>query len=172
MTEKVKVREREREATMGGGYEMAQASRRKFAEQQMMGKVVIHDGDRQWDPSRQGRLKYFLQPGLTDQTLQDWFVFVQDIKQHSGKHKHQGGSVVIYVIEGKGYTEVDGVRYDWEEGDLLLLPHKPGGVAHKHFNTDPGQSCKWIAFIYTPYHDMLASVTTQLEISPAYEGKS
>lgn len=172
MAERVKVREREKESTLSDTYEMVLYQRRKFAEQQMTGKVVIRDSDREWEACKNGRVKYFLQPfSFDDHALRDWFVFAHDIRKHSGMHKHQGGSVVIYVIEGKGYTVVDGARYDWEEGDLLLLPHKPGGVEHQHFNSEPGKGCKWIAFIYLPYHNMLASVTTQLELSPEYRPK-
>ena len=36
-----------------------------------------------------------------DVPLQDWRIFVHDIKTHSGKHCHQGG-LVIYVLESKG----------------------------------------------------------------------
>ena len=73
-----------------------------------------------------------------DTPLQHWRVFIHDIKTRSGKHRHQGG-LVIYVLEGKGYSVVDGERKDWEKGDLVLLPMKPEGVEHQHFNLDPAE---------------------------------
>ena len=84
--------------------------------------------------SRQALVKHYMWPsrysGITPEAvLDDWNIFVQDIKVHSGKHRHQGG-LVIYIIEGEGWSEVDGERHDWEAGDLLLLPLKPGGVEH------------------------------------------
>ena len=170
MKERVDIKEKHREPEPLTPYEMILYQRRKFAEQQMTGKVVIHDSDREWIQGKQGRLKYYLQPySFADHVLRDWFVFAHDIREHSGSHKHQGGGVIIYVLEGKGYTLVDGKRYDWEEGDLILLPCKPGGVEHQHFNTDPGKGCKWIAFVYVPNWNMLASVTTQVEVSPDYK---
>ena len=36
-------------------------------------------------------------------------------------HKHHN-EAVLYVIEGKGYTIIQGKRYDWEQGDALYVP--------------------------------------------------
>ena len=84
MTEKVKVRERERESTPSDTYEMVLHQRRKFVEQQMTGTVVIHDSDREWEPTRQGFIKYFLQPfSFTDHALREWFVFSHYVRKHS-----------------------------------------------------------------------------------------
>jgi len=173
MREKIGVKERDRETESLNKYEMVLYQRKKFAEQQMTAKVVIHDSDREWEATRQGRIKYYLQPySFTDHALRDWLVFSHDIRVHGGRHKHQGGAVAIFVLEGKGYSVIDGVHYDWEEGDLILLPNKPGGVDHQHFNSELGKSCKWIAFIYLPFHNSLASVTTQVELSPDYSPKA
>ena len=76
----------------------------------------------------------------------------------------------IYVIEGKGYTVVEGQRQDWESGDLVLLPIQPGGVEHQHFNLDPDREVKWIALSFRPFKEYLASSITQKEISPDYKG--
>ncbi len=167
--EKVRVRERQREVEIANPYEMVLYERKKFVDQQMTGKVVIHETDREYETSRQGRLKYYLEPrSYDDHALRDWLVFKHDIRRHSGSHRHQGG-LVIFCLEGKGYSVVDGVRHDWAEGDLLLLPCKPEGVEHQHFNQEPGKPCKWIAFIWLPYWDMLASEMIQGELSPDYK---
>ena len=69
---KVRVRERERDVEVADTYEMVLYQRKKFIEQQMTGKVVIHEKDREWEPSRQGRLKYYLQPHTySDAALRD-----------------------------------------------------------------------------------------------------
>lgn len=48
-------------------------------------------------------------------------------------HRH-GGEAVLYIVDGKGYSIVDGSRYDWESGDAVLV----GKWAwHQHFNSDP-----------------------------------
>ncbi len=48
-------------------------------------------------------------------------------------HKHHN-EAAIYVIEGKGYSLVQGVRYDWQQGDFLYMPSM---TWHQHFNEGP-----------------------------------
>lgn len=128
----------------------------------MKGEILIRPEDREWEVNAQGRLFFYLNPYVfTDTASQNWWVFIKDDKYHSGKHRHQGG-LVIYVLEGKGYTIIDGKRFDWEKGDLLLLPIKPEGVEHQHFNLDPNVGCKWMAFIYLPYYWEVATELTHL----------
>lgn len=168
MNEQERTRVREREPLAETPYEMFLRSRAKFAERQNGGPIVIKP--REWTITRQGRMFYYLNgQAYTDTPLQDWRVFTQDIQTHSGKHRHQGG-FIIYIIEGRGYSVVDGERVDWEGGDLFLLPIKKGGIEHQHFNLDPGKGCRWIAFCYMPIFDHLASEFTQMQVSPLYQG--
>jgi mannose-6-phosphate isomerase-like protein (cupin superfamily) len=172
MAETERTRTRERGTVEESGYEMFMRLRREFHERQQMGQVVVKPSEREYQLTRQGRLMYHLNPDIYKNVpLQDWRVFSHDIKTQSGKHRHQGG-LVIYVIVGKGYSMVDGERVDWQAGDLVLLPIKPGGVEHQHFNLQPGQECRWIAFSYMPFFDHVASEFTQTEVSPLYKGQS
>jgi hypothetical protein len=165
-----RTRTREREPLAENYYERFMRSRRAFIERQKSGPVVIKAKDREMHLTRQGRIIYFLDKlTFPDTPLQDWLVFVHDLKTQSGKHRHQGG-LVIYVIEGKGWSIVDDERVDWEAGDLLLLPIKKGGVTHQHFNAEPGKDCHWIAFSYMPFFDYNASEFTQVDTSPLYKG--
>ncbi len=164
MAEKVRVKGKEREAIPGAIYEALYSSREDFVERQKMGQIVVKDTDREDELCRQGWAKWFLHPQVfTDTALQDWYVFYHDIKKESGKHRHQGG-LILFIIEGKGATEVDGEMIDWEEGDMVLLPVKPGGCEHKHYNHEPGKGAKWLAFIYLPMWDHVASELAQVEV--------
>ena len=168
--ERVRVREKEAGSLDSNPYEDVYKRRQNFIENQMNGKIVVTHEDREWFLTRQGKLLDYIQPDFyDDHVLQAYKVFTHDIRAHSGKHVHQGG-LVIFVLEGKGHTIIDGQRYDWEAGDLILIPVKEGGVEHQHFNEDPEQGCKWVAFIYSPYWDLLAAEMTQLENSPDYRG--
>jgi gentisate 1,2-dioxygenase len=89
-------------------------------------------------------------------------VFLNDVQQHSGRHKHQGG-LVLFVIKGSGSTEIDGVRYSWKGGDLITLPIRPGGIEHQHFNDNAGQPCRWVAFYYKPFEDWVCHTMTHLQ---------
>ncbi|MBI2989480.1 MAG: cupin domain-containing protein [Deltaproteobacteria bacterium] len=56
----------------------------------------------------------------------------------SQKHGHQNAAL-LYVVEGQGYDIHDGVRYDWNAGDLVLVT--PGCV-HQHFNALPDRPAR------------------------------
>lgn len=51
---------------------------------------------------------------------------------HSGSHRHAHTEAMLYVLEGQGYSEIDGQRYDWAEGDAVHVP--PRMTVHEHFN--------------------------------------
>ena len=170
MTERERTRTRERPPLEDNSYERIIAERDAFAARQRSGPVVIASEDRPLQVNRQGTLRYYLAPlSYPDTPLQDWLVFENHVRTHSGKHRHQGG-LVIYVIEGEGYSVVDGERVEWKAGDLLLLPIRPGGVEHQHFNKHAGATCRWIAFCHMPQMDHLAMEMTQIEISPDFRG--
>lgn len=135
------------------------------------GPVVVRRSDRELFQARQGKLLFYLCPNNHRETaLQAWRVFIQEIRTCSGKHRHAGG-LTIFVLEGHGYTIVDGERWDWKKGDLVLLPMKVGGVEHQHFNLGPPEKpAVWIAMINMAIHDYLASDLEQIENSPDYKG--
>lgn len=157
-------------------YEEIVAYQKKERDRSYTGRVVIRGEEMPWSMSRQALVKHYLWPsrysgGEPIDVLDDWNVFVQDIRVHSGKHRHQGG-LVIYIIEGEGYSVVDGERHDWEAGDLLLLPVKQGGVEHQHFNKDDAHPAKWIAFISAATFEHGASEMVQLEVHPDFKAKA
>ncbi|MDP2726749.1 MAG: cupin domain-containing protein, partial [Dehalococcoidia bacterium] len=162
------LKAREPEARTRSDYEDMYALYAERRDQANTGKVVIKGSERPWHQGRQGLLKYFLSHSTKDVAVTNWTFFIHDIRSHSGRHRHQGG-LAIYVIEGRGWTTVDGVRYDWEEGDLLLLPIKPGGVEHQHFNAEQDKPCKWLAMIYTHFGESTGSQMEQKEASPAWQ---
>ncbi|MDP2726600.1 MAG: cupin domain-containing protein [Dehalococcoidia bacterium] len=156
----------EAEAQIPIYYEVTRSLAAKAKQQALEGRIVIRGKEQPWQQSRQARVKSFLHAAITDTALLGWLFFVQDIRTHSGRHRHQGG-LAIYVLEGKGWTTVDSVRHDWEEGDLILLPLKPEGVVHQHFNAAPGSPCKWLALIYLPFFiEALCTEVEQKEVSP------
>lgn len=152
-----------------GLYEEGIASWRERREQTAKGAVVIRSRDAQWEDARQGRLRYLSHMRFwKDLAAPGWSVFEHDIRRHSGKHVHQGG-LAIFVLEGRGYTVVDGVRYDWQAGDLILLPIKPGGCEHQHFNLAEGNPCRWVAFTFRPLKEIIANELIQRDVSPDWK---
>lgn len=170
MTEMERTRVRERERPEMGSYEERLLMDREFAERQMKGQIVVKREEREQVLCRQGLIRNYLGHKNTKTALQEWIVFTHEVRTHSGKHRHQGG-LVIYVIEGKGYSVVDGERIEWQKGDLILLPLRPNGVEHQHFNLQPGTPALWMAFIHQPTREYLAAEITQSEVSNEYREK-
>jgi quercetin dioxygenase-like cupin family protein len=50
----------------------------------------------------------------------------------SGSHRHAHTEAMLYVLEGNGYSMIDGQRYDWQAGDAVHVP--PRMTVHEHFN--------------------------------------
>jgi len=168
MAESERTRSRERERPSQSSYELAIQSDRERAQRQMTGRIVLRLEDSPQEQTRQGLLRTYLDPFVVEDTpLRHWAVFTHEIRTKSGKHRHQGG-LVIYVIDGRGYSVIDGERVDWEKGDLVLLPLRRDGVEHQHFNSDPAKPALWIAFIHFPIRDYVASEMTQTEVAVDY----
>ncbi|MBI5830582.1 MAG: cupin domain-containing protein, partial [Chloroflexi bacterium] len=49
---------------------------------------------------------------------------------HTQAHR-QVNSAVYYVFEGRGLTVINGIRFDWEKGDMFVIP---GWAWHEHCN--------------------------------------
>jgi gentisate 1,2-dioxygenase len=64
---------------------------------------------------------------------------------HTETHKHE--EAVVYIRTGRGYSIIDGERYDWQAGDCM---HIQPGSWHQHFNTDPDRVSQHIAILPTP----------------------
>lgn len=114
------------------------------------GKKLIRGKELPWIQNPNGIIRRYVHPLMKGYALDTIYLFVHEVRTHSGKHVHQGG-LGLFVLGGKGYTVVDGVRHDWGVGDLILLPVKQGGVEHQHFNIDNKPS-RWLAFIPTLTH--------------------
>ncbi len=50
-------------------------------------------------------------------------------KGKAHRHVH---SVIYHVFRGQGYTIINGVRFDWSQGDFLVIP---SWAVHEHVNT-------------------------------------
>lgn len=143
-----------------------------WREQREKGKVVLKGDEIVLEEGKQGLHRPFVNPNNWDDVVAPgWLIFIMELATHSGKHKHQGG-ICLFVLEGKGHTVVDGVRYNWEKGDCIMLPLKPGGVEHQHFNDNPHGPSRWMCFDFVPLHVMAGmDETIQIELNPDWKGK-
>jgi gentisate 1,2-dioxygenase len=115
-------------------------------EHQRQGAWLIKGRDLPWENNRQGKMKWFLHPALNRTSIRSMIVFEQEIPPggRSGAQKTPGGSV-LYVLEGKGYTLLDGVRHDWQAEDLVNIPIRTEGVVVQHVNTDPRRPVRFVS---------------------------
>jgi gentisate 1,2-dioxygenase len=115
-------------------------------EQQGKGAWLIKGRDLPWENNRQGKMKWFLHPALNSTSIRSMIVFEQEIAPggRSGAQKTPGGSV-LYILEGKGYTLLDGVRHDWQAEDLVNIPIRAQGVVVQHVNADPGRPVRFVS---------------------------
>jgi mannose-6-phosphate isomerase-like protein (cupin superfamily) len=57
---------------------------------------------------------------------------------HTSSHDHTHTEAVLFVLDGVGFSEIDGVHYDWEAGDAVQIP--PKMTRHEHFNPSDGRT--------------------------------
>jgi quercetin dioxygenase-like cupin family protein len=146
-------------------YDKGRRRYQEWADRMKSGLLHIPAAMRPVQKTRQGFIRYFMNVVFTDTALNSWAVFEQHIKMQSGRHNHQGG-IIIYVIEGTGITEANGLLLEWKAGDLLLLPIQPGGCTHQHWNADASKGCRWIAFRDLLVAQYLGAVLEQVSEMP------
>lgn len=122
------------------------ALRDRQREQRKNGLQVIKESDLPLENNSQGLMRWYLHPEITDTVLSTLLFFQQEIppNSRSGRLKFQGGQVML-ILEGKGYTLIDGVKYSWEAGDVVNLPLRSDGIIIQHFNADPEVTAKFVA---------------------------
>lgn len=135
--------------------------------------VCVKGRDLPLEVNPQGMLKWYMHPNI-DSTAHKFIMFYsQEIPpaSRSGKQRTQGG-IVFVVVEGTGYTVIDGQRYDWKQNDVVQLPIKPDGVIFQHFNA----SEKAGALLIAAEPNLMATTGVdracgfeQLEAAPEYE---
>lgn len=102
---------------------------------------VISEEERTWrdekavgheDSSSQSRSKWMMGPGddpFLTQSIQAHYVAI-DPKGSNGGHGHQN-EAAFFILQGHGYEIHDGARYEWKQGDLVIVHNDS---KHQHFN--------------------------------------
>src|SRR5258708_1539848 len=82
-------------------------------------------------------MRWYMHPAIKDTVLSVLLFFQQEIPpgSRSGRLKFQGGQVML-ILEGQGYTLIDGVKHPWKAGDLVNLPLRADAIIVQPFNTD------------------------------------
>ena len=122
------------------------ALRDKQREERASGLQMIRESDLPLEVNRQGLMRWYMHPSIRDTVLSTMMFFEQEIPpgSRSGRLKFQGGQVMM-IIEGSGYTLIDGVKHAWSAGDVVNLPILGDGIVVQHFNPDPNVTAKFVA---------------------------
>ena len=106
---------------------------------------VIDEEDLPLEINRQGLMRWYMHPSIRDTVLSTVLFFEQEIPpgSRSGRLKFQGNQIVM-IIEGEGYTMLDGVKHPWKAGDVISLPLRENGIVVQHFNAGAG-TAKFVA---------------------------
>ena len=135
--------------------------------------LVVSGNSRPVEESPQGRLRWFVHPALDPAALRTLGLYVQEIppQSRSGRYRWQGGEAIVFLA-GRGVSEVDGERFEWEAGDALIVPVREQGVTLCHHNPhdEPARLvCAWPDL--TPVLGVdLGSGLEQLEPAPGWAG--
>jgi gentisate 1,2-dioxygenase len=71
---------------------------------------------------------------------------------HTLAHRHTH-STIYHVLEGEGYTVVDGQRLSWEEKAIFSVP---GWSTHEHVNTSSSHPAYLFSYTDDPQYRALA----------------
>jgi quercetin dioxygenase-like cupin family protein len=92
--------------------------------------------------------KHYLEPkhGL-GQTLH---IHLQEYAPGATSQKHgHVNEAVFYILDGEGAEEHDGVRYEWEAGDVAIVHNN---CVHQHFNRSPDKPARALIFKTKPMY--------------------
>jgi len=91
-----------------------------------------------WEQSRAAHHKVFTGPDVPLLTRKPWTIpmntlrlLMQELEagHKNSNHRHYA-EVPFFIVEGSGHEVHDGTRYDWEAGDLMIVPPY---TMHQHF---------------------------------------
>jgi gentisate 1,2-dioxygenase len=104
---------------------------------QRNGAWLIKGKDLPWEHNRHGKMQWYLHPGLEGTSIRSMLFLKQEIppRGRTGVQKTPGGQV-MYILQGRGYTLLDGQRHDWEVDDVVNIPIRADGVHVQHVNID------------------------------------
>ena len=152
------------------------ALRDRQREQTRNAICVVKEKDLPLETNRQGQMRWYLHPAIKDTVLSTFLFFQQEIApgSRSGRIKCQGGQVMI-ILEGTGYTMLDGVKYPWKATDVLNMPIRGRGIIMQHFNSDPEKVAKFVMAEPNWFECTTVDRSSgfeQLEDAPEYQAQS
>ena len=105
-------------------------------------RIVIKSEELEFKTSSSGTVAQHVSPanGFANRQISG---FIREIPPgwKSGRHRHNM-EAIIHVLEGRGCTEIDGVKFEWNAGDTISVPPMS---EHQHFNLDASRRVRLFA---------------------------
>ncbi|MEZ4536994.1 MAG: cupin domain-containing protein [Cyanobacteriota/Melainabacteria group bacterium] len=78
----------------------------------------------------------------------------------SNQHRHTY-ETILYVLEGKGYSEIGGKKIEWKTGDALYIPV---WAWHKHVNNNVDKIARYLACENAPLLQNIGGIALREEV--------
>lgn len=110
------------------------------------GLLVVKGKDLPWEHNGFGKQRWYMHPAIKDTVIRNLMFYMQEIPPGSrtGRLKTQGNEVLL-ILQGNGYTTIDGVKHFWKAGDVVGLPVRERGLIIQHFNLDSEEPARFVA---------------------------
>jgi quercetin dioxygenase-like cupin family protein len=83
-----------------------------------------------------------------------------DPGQSSNRHRHTY-ETILYILEGEGYSDIQGRRVDWKEGDAVYVPV---WAWHNHVNTSTTGRARYLACENAPLLQNIGGIALREEV--------
>jgi len=105
-------------------------------------RIVIKARELKWEDDKMVRSALMVSEmtGFRLKTLHSWVGEILPSGK-TGKHRHTSEAIML-ALSGQGYSVIDGKRYDWSEGDAIVMPAM---TWHQHFNASDSKPFKFYA---------------------------
>jgi len=110
-------------------------------------RIVIKARELKWEDDKMVRSALMVSEmtGFRLKTLHSWVGEILPSGK-TGKHRHTSEAIML-ALSGQGYSVIDGKRYDWSEGDAIVMPAM---TWHQHFNASDSKPFKFYAATNSP----------------------
>lgn len=106
---------------------------------------LIKGKDIPFENSKMGNLRWYMHPRLKTPCINTLMIYVQEIEPNGRSARfHHPGNQVIYIMQGEGYTALDGQNHHWAKGDVVQLPLRVKGTTVQHFNTSKDTVARFV----------------------------
>ncbi len=117
-------------------------------------QINFTDGPQTWS-------KHYVEP--KDGITQTFHIHLEEYGPGGKSQKHgHVNEAAFYILDGRGYEVHDGIRYDWQAGDIAIVHNN---CVHQHFNADPDKPARALVIKTKPMY-MFMNMLFQQQVEP------